>query len=589
MKMNRRMKSALVSVVIITIITVVKFLFFWLSDSVAVYSESWHSFTDVATSLLVFLFIWLGSKKDEHSPEVQNEQKNSSERGFLSKLSSFSFGIHPEVLISLFISFALTLISVFILYNVFYAESLFVKYPLVVGLVFIVLSVFSYFLYGFQKHMSELEGSAALEADSLHSRSDMIISLFTGFSLILYHFGINIDKITGIVIAVFIFSFSVELFVSAAFAAFRKESIITKRFGMPFLIRCFSDLSFWSRILTSVASFMNIKKEKRDLIIGIFKKYVPRVLRFGGILIIVVLFLLWLSSCFFSVGPEQVAYRMRFGAVINPENPVESGLHLKYPFPVDSVIKFRTKRIYSMHIGNAGNKEIPMIWSKKHGDLKKFISGDNNFLLPYLTVEYRVKDPYKYYFGHKHPEKLMRNILSEILNRTFVRKSFYDIVVYDRREWIKNLFDEAIEILDKMDSGIEFKDVFVKDVHPPSNVAASFENVVASEQVKQKRINISKQYSINLLGRKKSEARAVVLGAGSYSASRIMKAQGQAFRYENMFQGFMTAPREMMFHMRMQKVQSLLKNKKLTVYDPQTGIRPNFLYMRNFMRGGKER
>lgn len=589
MKMNRRMRSALVSVFTISMITVIKFLFFWLSDSVAVYSESWHSFTDVATSLLVFLFIWLGRKKDEHPSETQNEEKNSSEKRFLLKFRSFFSTIHPEVLISLFISFALTLISVFILYNVFYADSFFVKYPLIVGLVFIVLSIFSYFLYRFQKHMSELEESAALEADSLHSRSDMIISLFTGFSLVLYHFGIDIDKITGIIIAVFIFSFSVELFVSSAFAVFRKESTITKRFGIPVLIRCFSERSFWSRILTSVASFLKIKKEKRDFISGIFKKYIPGILRRGSIFVALVLFLWWLSSCFFSVGPEQVAYRMRFGAVVNSQNPLESGLHLKYPFPVDSVIKFRTKRIYTMHIGNTGDKETPMIWSKKHGDLQEFISGDNNFLLPYLTAEYRVKDPYKYYFGHKHPEKLMKNMLSEILNRTFVGKSFYSIVVHDRQKWVLDIFNEAEKMLDKMNSGVELKDVFVKDVHPPSNVAASFENVVASEQMRQKRINISSQYRINLLGRKDSEARAVVLGAKSYRTSRIMRAEGQSSRYENMFHGFMKAPDEMMFHMRIQKVLSLLKDKTPTIYDPRTGITPAFLYMRNFMRGEKEK
>ena len=55
--MSNKVKAAYISLAVVTVMTASKFLLYYLSGSLAVLSEAWHGFSDIATTLLVLVSI----------------------------------------------------------------------------------------------------------------------------------------------------------------------------------------------------------------------------------------------------------------------------------------------------------------------------------------------------------------------------------------------------------------------------------------------------------------------------------------------------------------------------------------------------
>ena len=207
--MNKKIKTSLISLCLVIVFTILKFFFYYISGSVAVLSEAWHSFSDIGTTALVLTSLVITSIKQKRLPGLEKKESDNSE-----KIASKSKLFDPELGVAFVISVLLLVVSIKILYNSMAGDAIKVNRPLLTGIIFIILSIGSYFLFRLQSSVAKSEDSSALKADSLHSKTDVIVSLATGFSLILYFYGINIDRFIGAFIALFIFSFSLEMLVN---------------------------------------------------------------------------------------------------------------------------------------------------------------------------------------------------------------------------------------------------------------------------------------------------------------------------------------------------------------------------------------
>ena len=64
-----KVKTAAAATAMNTILTAIKFLLYLFSGSMAILAEAWHSFSDIATSLLVFIAIRRSSVKAQEVKE----------------------------------------------------------------------------------------------------------------------------------------------------------------------------------------------------------------------------------------------------------------------------------------------------------------------------------------------------------------------------------------------------------------------------------------------------------------------------------------------------------------------------------------
>lgn len=556
--MSTKNRAAWISVLVVTVITITKFSFFLLSGSAAVLSESWHGFSDLLTSSIVLLFIYR-SKKQKPVQTFSGEQSTAK------KMFRLFWNIDSENKAALLISAFLFIISISIFLNILlYPAAIKVSYPLETGITFVFLSIGSYFLYHFQTSLGKSVQSAAIVADGMHSKADMVIALMTALSLFLYYFTINIDKYIGLLTSTYIFFTAIEMMTNTILSikgdsthiSLLKISINGWNYTVshPFQIAL---LQPWKRYKKSIVTLLTL-----TLLIG-----------YG-------------STALYTVDTERSAILLRIGKVVNKMEPVLPGLHLKYPWPIDRVISYTSEVIYSLAIANTTEADSALIWSVEHGDNQYFISGDNNFFMPYIVVNYKIKDVYTYHTFNKRPYKLLEKITMAYITRIFASNSFYDIAVFQRKEWSSHAKEEIQKRLDSLNSGIQIVDFILKDIHPPVAISKSYEAVIASYQKQKELKNSAQKYAFVHTSASFGKAHAITTQANTFAFVATHQAEGSVARYLGKLDSYKTAPRLIKRLLFLDSAtKSLTKSEKI-VFDPKTGLTRQFLYNEKFLFKG---
>jgi len=583
--MNNRIKATWVSIGIVSILTLFKFLFFYISGSLAVLSEAWHSFSDIATSVFVLISLYRVLRLEKRGADKSEEQPLSG--NFIVRIFRKIIHLHPELQISFVIGIMLTSISVSILWNAFCCGGIVVDRPLISGIAFILFSLGSYFLYRFQISMGEKEGSAALYADGMHSKADMIGSLLTGVSLILYHFSFNFDRFVGAFIGILLFSVALEMLVNSTLALIKGQEKFSREYSAVSIIAAFFSENLYRKLWDKIHESGNFTAKSRAVLKD-FYKFAALFFKLGLLLSALGLVGYYLKTALVFVRIDEKAIVLRFGKIVNRDELYGPGIHFKFPVPFENVVYINTKKIYSIDVGNSSSSGSAMIWTSEHGDSVDFISGDNNLFLPYVTLHYRVDDPYLFYVGVKGSSELIRHISYSVLTKTFSERDFYDLAIFKRREWIDFARGEMQKKFNSLDMGVRIEELVVKDLHPPIKIANAFEKVVAAYQLKERDYNNAEGYINMLIPKTRADALRTASEATSYVRGKVLKAEGDAENYVLRLAGYKESRSVMRKYLFYKHAGETLSRGKKVVVDPKSGIPSQVIYSEKFFfRGGK--
>ncbi|MFA5238537.1 MAG: SPFH domain-containing protein [Phycisphaerae bacterium] len=227
---------------------------------------------------------------------------------------------------------------------------------------------------------------------------------------------------------------------------------------------------------------------------------------------------LYLLSCIVVVDPNEEAIIEHFGNPLTEAGQVryaEPGLTFKWPWPVDIAYKHPTKKISEISIGfvpkyKPGTKELergPLLWGKMHYEQEYLLLVASeqtgkmspgavpvSLIIATVPVQYRVKDLYSFIYNHDEPEKLLETICYRELTMFAASAK---IEVDGQADMNQSLLgagrSEAQRILagriqaaaDEEGLGVEIVFLGLAGVHPPTEVAANYQKVVGSVQMKQ--------------------------------------------------------------------------------------------------------
>jgi len=546
MKGDIRVRTAAVTTVLNLVLTVLKFIFYGLSGSLAVLAEAWHSFSDIGTSLMVFIAL--------RRTGGRGAERDSAASPAVGRL---------ELLIALGIGLVLAAVGTGLLIRFLTAESAPVQKPLVSGIVFLAFSLGSYFISRFESRIGEREGSIGLVADGMHARADMTASLLTGFSLIVYALGIDIDRWVAGFIAAFILTFALETIVNVALAYTkgREDNLFT--YHSFKVIGFLLDGRGLNRMAAGVRARLQQRLGNRRLAGAAY-----RVLVWLPVLIVA---LLYGRTCLYSVGPQEQAVVERFGRPAARE-AAAPGLHLKLPWPVDRVRRVPVKLVQELHIGNVTERQYrALLWTRRHGTEEAFISGDNNFFYPYITLHFRVSNVFDYLYGSADPRELVSNVAHHSAARIFAATAFYELAATSRSILERNIFEGVQNELDRLRAGVEVLSVNFRDIHPPVSVAESFERVIAGLQEKQLTINESLQYRNRVLPESRAEAARIVESARAYVSTRSKNARGESERFLLSLPATQQEQQLTRTRLYLQTLQDALRDKPNVILDHRAG------------------
>jgi len=270
-----------------------------------------------------------------------------------------------------------------------------------------------------------------------------------------------------------------------------------------------------------------------------------------GIIAIAVVVILVLNS-FYTINEQEAAVVTTFGIA---SATTESGLHLKIPF-VQKVQKVDTTiKGFAMGYDPMTNNPIE--------DESLMITSDYNFVNVDFYIEYRVTDPVKALYASQNYEAILKNIAQSSIRAEIGSYPVDSVITTGKGEIQQNIRDKISKHLETHDIGITLINLTIQDAEPPTaEVLEAFMNVESAKQGKETAINNAKKYENEQTKAAEAEVDRILKEANSTKEARINEAQGQASRFNEIFNEYKKYPlitKQRMFYEAMEELLPDLK------------------------------
>ena len=258
-----------------------------------------------------------------------------------------------------------------------------------------------------------------------------------------------------------------------------------------------------------------------------------KILKHAAWIIPLIVILAVAGTSVYVVNTDAKGVVQRFGKFVRITEP---GIHLKLPLGIEKAQKPQVERIFKEEFGfSTLQAGIKSTYGKKKLDESLMLCGDLSVAEVEWIVQYKIREPKKYLFNVRNPQKVIRDT-SESVMRMVVGDSSVDEVLTARRIEINIEAEQKMQhILDNYDTGVQVVTVKLQDVNPPELVKPAFNEVNAAQQDKEKLINKAKEEYNKVIPKARGHALQMVKQAHGYAIDRTNTAQGDAQRFNQIW------------------------------------------------------
>ena len=260
--------------------------------------------------------------------------------------------------------------------------------------------------------------------------------------------------------------------------------------------------------------------------------------RVGYILAGVLLLLAAIPAITLRVGPGQQGMIVRFGAVAEPA--LEPGLHLHYPWPIDTTRLINTTEVRDTYIASS---------------TREFLTSDENVIALTSVIQYRVNDSYAYeYRGEKNVD-LLRNLASRILVQEILSRPIDEIYTVERSAVEEVYRRRLAEEVAALGQGFELVEARLEHVHAPEGVHDSFRDVSSALEDRQRATFEADGEAIALVTAARGRYEEEVAIAKGDANARVAIANGLAVSFKPQAESFRQQPEIGRTRMRLEAIE----------------------------------
>jgi modulator of FtsH protease HflK len=263
-------------------------------------------------------------------------------------------------------------------------------------------------------------------------------------------------------------------------------------------------------------------------------------LRLIGVAVAVIAALVVLWTSYYTVPAESEGVVLRFGKFLKT---VEPGLHFKIPLGIDEVTVLPTRRQLKLEFGfyTSGytNPDQP---TSKQLEEKSMVTGDLNAALVEWVVQYRIDDPKEYLFDVRNPGQTLRDLSEAAMREVIGDRTVDEVITIGRQDIEISALSRMQELAKRYKLGVRVDQVQLKNVNPPREVQASFNEVNRAQQDRENAINIANGDYNEAVPRARGQADQTVRGAEGYRFKRVNEAEGDIASFNAMLEQYIKAP-----------------------------------------------
>ena len=276
-----------------------------------------------------------------------------------------------------------------------------------------------------------------------------------------------------------------------------------------------------------------------------------------GIAIIIVLALVaWGLTGLYRVDEAERGLVLRFGDYQATTMP---GLHWHIPYPVETVEK--------VNVGAVSRFE----------QTSQMLTGDENFVLVDLAVQYRRIDPIAFRFNVRNADETLDEV-SESAIREVVGKSTLDEILLENQAEIADRTQDLIQrTLDLYEAGITVISVNLQKVQFPNQVRDAVQDAVKAREDKERLRLEAEAYRNDIIPRARGQAARMREDALAYRDRLIANAEGEAARFELLLAEYQAAPEVTRERLYIESIEDVLQRSNKILLDAEGS--GNLLYL----------
>jgi membrane protease subunit HflK len=253
---------------------------------------------------------------------------------------------------------------------------------------------------------------------------------------------------------------------------------------------------------------------------------------------VALLVLLW--SSYYTVEAESEGVVLRFGKFLKT---VEPGLHFKLPLGIDRVTVLPTRRQLKLEFGFfTPNYTNPDQVGAAQTEEKSMVTGDLNAALVEWVVQYRIDDPKQYLFDVRNPGQTLRDLSEAAMREIIGDRTVDEVITIGRQDIEVSALSRMQELAQRYKLGVRVDQVQLKNVNPPAEVQASFNEVNRAQQDRENAINIANGDYNDAVPKAKGQADQAIRAAEGYQFKRVNEAQGDIASFNAILEQYIKAP-----------------------------------------------
>ncbi|MGA3284814.1 MAG: protease modulator HflK [Verrucomicrobiota bacterium] len=223
-------------------------------------------------------------------------------------------------------------------------------------------------------------------------------------------------------------------------------------------------------------------------------------------LVLAQLAVLLLSTCVVFIDAGERAVREHFG---RPKAELGPGAHLKWPWPADTIYRYRTDQIQTFNVGFIPNaqseQEKTILWSVSHTVETNFLVGNrepvtiqnekadtnDTFKVPPVSlinvsipVQFQITNVLDWAYNNANPASLLQDLATREVVHYLAGVDLNDLLSHLRQAAAQELSTRIQAAANEHRLGAKIVFVGLLDIHPPVKVAEDYEKVVGAEQTK---------------------------------------------------------------------------------------------------------
>lgn len=297
------------------------------------------------------------------------------------------------------------------------------------------------------------------------------------------------------------------------------------------------------------------------------------------ITVVLVVGFLWLSTCIVQIDSTSHAAVYRLGKL--SDTVLDPGIHFVLPFPFDKVEIYNTEAVQRTTIGYDSTENTDNLWTNTHGknEYKLLLGSGDELVSINLRLEYKITDLHAYLTTTASPETMLRAQAYELVTDETIDSDLATLLSADRDALSEHFHKELDKKLDKYDLGIDIVSVVLESIHPPLDIATTYQEIISAEIEAEQKI-IMAQSSAAVLLADAEEFRDTSIGtATAEHYSKVAAAQTEVAEFMAGVEAYNAYPNAYKYHKYLKAITEAYKKAKVVIVG--NGVDGSRLYFGN--------